>query len=394
MTQPKHRHYGRALLLLSLCACQKIEQNVAALQPGPVVKVAEAVSRDVPIYVEAIGQTIGNTEIEISARVEGFLETMNFEQGSFVKKGRVLYTIDSRPFKTALAQAKAQLAQAQAELSRAHQDVARYEPLVAKNAVSVQDLETARSHEHAEIAAVAAAQAVADRAEIELGYTTVTAPDDGLIGTTEAYPGTLVGRGETTILAHLSKIDPIHARFNISERDYLYYARKREKANAAGNAGAKDSDRPDTEFQMLLADGSTYPHKGSLVYVDRNVDAKTGTIRLEASFPNPGGMIRPGQYARVRAAVDVKRGAVVVSQGSLQEVQGVNNVAVINAEDKVELRMVKPGERIGGLVILDSGVKAGERVVVEGQMKVKEGSPVKPVPVPAATPATPAGAGG
>jgi multidrug efflux pump subunit AcrA (membrane-fusion protein) len=243
---------------------------VAALTPAPVVKVAEAVSRDVPIFVEAIGQTIGNTEIEISARVEGFLETMNFQQGSFVKKGRVLYTIDSRPFRTALAEAKAQLAQAKAELARSHQDVG----------TGAQDL-----------------------------------------------------------------ADPGHS---------------------------------ETEFQLLLADGSTFPHLGNLVFVDRNVDAKTGTIRLEASFPNPGGMLRPGQYARVRAAVDIKKGAVLVSQGSLQEVQGIHNVAFINAEGKVELRMVKRGERIGGLVIVDSGVKGGERIVVEGLQKVRVGIKVLP----------------
>ncbi|HEY3500785.1 MAG TPA: efflux RND transporter periplasmic adaptor subunit, partial [Polyangiaceae bacterium] len=208
---PSHRFCTPLLFLfLSLSACKKEDSKAAAPPPPPLVKVSEAVSRDVPIYVEAIGQTVGNTEIEISARVEGFLETMSFKEGTFVKKGQVLYTIDSRPFRAALAQSQADLAKSEAELVRAHQDVTRYEPLVAKNAVSVQEFETAVANERAQKSAVAAARAAADRARIELGYTTVVAPDSGLIGMTQFHPGTLVGRVGSTQLTQLSKIDPIH----------------------------------------------------------------------------------------------------------------------------------------------------------------------------------------
>ena len=378
-----HRPRATATLcLLLLAGCQKAETKVQALQPA--VKVSEVAARDVPIFVEAIGQTRGNSEIEISARVEGFLESVDFQEGSFVKKGQLLYTIDSRPFKADVAQAKANLAKAQADLARVSQDVSRYEPLVAKNAVSVQEYETAKAQKHAQVAAVAAAQATMDRSQIELGYTTVVAPDDGLIGTTEAHPGTLVGRGMST-LTHLSKVDPIHVRFTISERDYLFYARKRdEKAAAAKGAkpGAGASRPADAEFQMVLADGSVHPHTGKLVFVDRGVDARTGTIILEASFPNPGGTIRPGQFARVRASVNVKKGAILVPQGAVQEIQGISNVAVLKADDSVEIRPIKPAERIGGLVVVDSGLKAGERIVVEGVQKIRAGVKVTPQLVP------------
>ena len=385
-----------ALVLFAVVACKKEEQQKAA-PPPPVVKVAEVAQRDVPIYVEAIGQTRGSTEVEISARVEGFLETMNFKEGTFVKKGQVLYTIDSKPFKASLAQAQADLAKAQAELVRTEQDVKRYAPLVAKNAVSVQEFETAQANERAQKSAVAAARANADKVRIELGYTTVVAPDDGLIGITEVHPGTLVGRGANTLLTRISQVEPIHVRFSISERDYLFYARRAEvrregdastsdagiqKASASVDAGAPDDGVRALAFQLILADGTTHPHAGHLVFVDRNVDPKTGTIRLEAAFPNPGGIVRPGQYARVRAAVNTKMGAVLVGQRSIQEMQGISNVAVVKADDTVEIRPVRPAERVGALVVIESGLKPGERVIVEGLQKVRPGIKVKPETIP------------
>jgi membrane fusion protein (multidrug efflux system) len=332
--------------------------------------VATVVTRDVPIYIEAIGQTRGNTEIEIRARVEGFLETVNFLEGTFVKRGQLLYTIDARPFEAALAQAKANMAQAEAELARAHQDVVRYEPLVAKNAISRQEYETAVAVERAQEAAVEAARAAVNSSEIDLGYTKVLAPDDGLIGKTEVYPGTLVGRGQSTLLTHISKIDPIHVRFTIAERDYLYYARQRPDQKAPGSNQA--------DFQLVLADGSTHPQPGRLVFVDRNVDPQTGTILLEASFPNPEQIVRPGQYARVRTAVDLKKGAILVPQRSVQELQGIYNVAVVKEDDTVDLRMVTPGQRIENLWVIDSGLATGERVIVEGLQKVRPGVKVTP----------------
>ena len=378
MRQPIRSLLAASLIVLAAPACKKEEEQKAAA-PAPVfpVKVAEVVARDVPIFSEAVGQTRGNEEIEISARVEGFLETMNFKEGTFVKKGQVLYTIDSRPFRASLAQAKASTAQAQAELVRKQQDVKRYEPLVAKNAVSVQEYETSVAEEKAQVSAVAAAKAAADRASVELGYTTVLAPDDGLIGKTEAHPGTLVGRGGTTVLTHMSKIDPIAVRFSISEREYLTLARRRA-ADGGAPAAAGTPDGGGTKFELILADGSVHPQPGHLSFVDRSVNAATGTILIEASFPNPGNIVRPGQFAKVRAPIANKTGAILVPVRAVVDQQGVTNVAVVKPDDTVEIRMVKTAERVGDLWVVESGVKPGERIVVEGLQKVRPGAKVKP----------------
>jgi membrane fusion protein (multidrug efflux system) len=353
---------------LALSACGKKE---APPPPPPEVKVATVLQKDVPIYVEAIGQTRGSTEIEVRARVEGFLQTVDFKEGNPVRKGQLLYTIDPRPFEAALAQAKGLLAESQAQLARAHQDVVRFEPLVAKNAISRQEYETAVAVERAAEAAVAAAKASAERAEIDLGYTKVVAPEDGLVGKTEVYPGTLVGRGQSTLLTHISQIGTIHVRFTIPERDYLYYARRRQEAGRSGG------DALNLPFELVLADSTLHPRPGRLVFVDRNVDPTTGTILMEAAFPNPGGIVRPGQYARVRAAVDLKKGAILVPQRAVSELQGIYNVAVVGADDSVEVRMVTPAQRIGNLWVMDAGLKAGDRVVVEGLQKVRSGMKVK-----------------
>jgi membrane fusion protein (multidrug efflux system) len=360
--------FGLTLLYVAAAAvgCAKKEPPPP---PLPDVKVATVLQRDVPIFVEAIGQTRGSTEIEVRARVEGFLETVDFKEGSPVQKGQLLYTIDPQPFEAALAQARGTLAEAEANLARAHQDVVRYEPLVAKNAISRQDYETAVAVERASAAAVEAAKASAQRAEIDLGYTRVVAPEDGLVGKTEVYPGTLVGRGQSTLLTHISQLASVHVRFTIPERDYLYYAKR---------AKEQPGESQKLPFELLLADGTVHPYKGELVFIDRNVDAETGTILLEASFPNPGGIVRPGQYARVRAAVDLKNGAILVPQRAVSELQGIYNVAVVGAGDTIEMRMVKPAERIGTLWVIDSGLKAGERIVVEGLQKVRSGLKVKP----------------
>lgn len=354
-------------LALGLVACG---EKAPPPPPPPEVKVAPVLQRDVPIYVEAIGQTRGSKEIEIRARVEGFIQTVDFQEGNPVRKGQLLYTIDPRPFQAALAQAKGDLAQAEAQLARARQDVARYKPLVEKNAIPREQYETAVSLQQAAQASVEAAKGAAERARIDLGYTKVIAPEDGLVGKTEVHPGTLVGRGQSTLLTNISQIDTIHVRFTLAEKDYLYYARRREERGGTDNVGS-------APFELLLADGTVHPEKGRFVFVDRNVDPKTGTILVEAAFPNPQGIVRPGQFARVRVSVDVKKDALLVPQRSLQELQGIYNVAVVKPDDTVDIRMVTPGERIGTLWVIDSGLKAGEQVVVEGLQKVRPGIKVQ-----------------
>jgi len=361
-----------ALLATALVGCGGQEP----LAPPPVeVKVAAVMQKDVPIYIEAVGQTRGSTEIEVRARAEGYLETIDYQEGFPVKKGDLLYTIDPQPFEAALAHAKGLLAEAQAGHARARQDVTRYAPLVAKNAISRQDYETAIEVERAAAAQVEAARASTRSAELDLGYTKVVAPESGLAGKTEVYPGTLVGRGESTLLTRISQIENIHVRFTITEQDYLYYARRKQERQAQGTA---DAELP---FQLILGDGSVHGQPGTLVFVDRNVDPETGTILLEAAFPNPGAIVRPGQFARVRVAVDVKPGALLVPQRAVMEMQGLYNVAVVKGDDTVEIRSVKTAQRIGNLWIIDSGLAPGERIVVEGMQKVRPGVGVKPVVV-------------
>jgi membrane fusion protein (multidrug efflux system) len=356
------------LSLLLTVACEKEQKVAAPPPPPPEVNVAKPLQQDVPIFLEVIGETRGNTEIEIRARVEGFIDTINFEQGKLVKKNDLLYTLDPRPFEASVAKAKAAEAEAEAQQARAHQDVARYAPLVEKNAVSRQIYETSVAVEKAAVAAVDAAKAVVDQAQIDLSYTKILAPDDGLVGKTEVYAGTLVGRGASTLLTRISRIDPIHARANIREQDYLAIARRK---NEAGEAQTKEA-----VFTLLLADGTEHKQPGKLVFLDRNVDTRTGTIMFEAAFPNPDRLLRPGQYARVRVQMDVARGALLVPQRAVRELQGSYHVMVVGDDGKVAQRLVTTAERVGPLWRIATGLKADDKVLVDGVQKVRPGMQV------------------
>jgi membrane fusion protein (multidrug efflux system) len=356
--------------IVSVLAGCEAKQEPAPPPPPPEVKVAVVLQRDVPVYVEAIGETRGNTEIEIRARVEGFIESVDYKEGSLVEKGQPLYTIDSRPFQAKLSASKATQAEAEAQLARAHQDVVRYEPLVAKNAISRQEYETAVSLEKAAAATVEATKAMVEQAQIDLSYTKITAPDTGLVGRTEVYAGTLVGRGQSTLLTRISRTDPVHVRFSFPERDYLALAQK----SGHGVRQAGDDGPP---FEMLMPDGSVHAAPGKLVFIDRNVDAQTGTIMAEAAFANPNQILRPGQYVRVRATIEQRQGAILVPQRAVQELQGVFSVMVLGGGDTVEQRLVTTAERIGSLWVIASGLKAAERIVVDGLQKVRTGMKVK-----------------
>jgi len=369
-----------ASLLVASSGCKK---EVVPPPPPPEVKVAPVVQRDVPVYIDVIGQTRGSREIEVRARVEGYLDSVDFKEGSVVRKGQLLYRIDRRPLEAAVAQAKGVEAEAQAQLARAHQDVVRYEPLVAKNAISRQDYETSVQVERAAQASLEAAKAARKRSQIDLSFTQVTAPASGIVGKTEVYPGTLVGRGQSTLLTRISQVETIHVRVSIPEKDYIEYNRRGQERRRAG------INTP-LQFEMVLADGSVHPEKGDLVFVDRAVDPQTGTILVEVAFPNPGSVVRPGQYARVRVAIDEKKGAILVPQRAVTELQGIYNVAVVKPDDTVELRMVKAAERVGALWVIDQGLQPGDRIVVEGVQKVRAGIKVKPMPVNAEPSAAPA----
>lgn len=363
--------YGAVVVMAVACAKKETPP------PPPVeVKVAPVVQKDVPVYVEVIGQTRGSTEIEVRARVEGFLDSVNYKEGSYVQKGQLMYTIDPRPLEASAAQARGVEAQAEANLARARQDVARYAPLVAKNAISRQDYETSVQLEKAAEASLEAARANRTGSDVNLSFTKVIAPAAGLAGKTEVYPGTLVGRGQSTLLTRISQVDNIHVRVNIPERDFMEYQRRGEERRKAGNAVP-------LKFELVLSDGSVHPYKGDLVFVDRAVEGQTGTILVEVAFPNPGGTVRPGQFGRVRVAIDEKKNAILVPQRAVTELQGGARVAVAGTDGKAEIRAVETGPRFRDLWVIEKGVKPGENVIVSGLQYVRAGTPVAAKPAPA-----------
>jgi membrane fusion protein, multidrug efflux system len=348
-------------LVATAVACSKKE---APPPPPPEVLVAEVVQKDVPIYIELVGSTLGSEDVEIRSRVEGYLVSINFTEGSLVRKGQLLYKIDPQPFLVAIDQAKANLATAQAGLEKTNNDVARYKPLFEKQAVSKQELDNALSAQQAAQAQVDAHKAAVAQAQLDLGYTNITSPVDGVIGTTQKKVGSLVGRGET-VLNTVSQLNPILFRCAIAEAEYLRLARR----------GADRDKSLEKKFgvELILADGTVFPHKGRLDAIERAVDPTTGTLTGQFRFPNPEDILRPGQYGKARLVTDVKEGAVLVPQLAVQEIQGLYSVMIVKPDSTVEQRMVKAGERVDNLWIIDSGLKPGEKVIVEGLQKVKPG---------------------
>jgi len=353
------------VLFVSLAAITGCAKEAPPPPPPPEVTVAEVVQKDVPIYIELVGSTLGSEDVEIRARVEGYLTSVNFTEGSFVRKGQTLYKIDPQPFEAALSQAQANLSTARTRLDKTNNDVARYKPLAAEKAVSQQELDNALSAQEAARFQVTAYDALVEKAKLDMAYTTINSPVDGLIGTTQKKVGSLVGRGENTLLNTISQINPILFRCAIAEAEYLRLAR----------TGADKDKSLEKKFgvELILADGTTFNHKGRLDAIERAVDVSTGTLTGQFSFPNPERILRPGQYGKARFVTDVKEGALLVPQLAVQEIQGLYSVMVVKPDATVEQRMVKAGERVGNLWIIDSGLKPGEKVIVEGLQKVKPG---------------------
>jgi RND family efflux transporter MFP subunit len=356
-------------MVLGLIGCQK--QQKPTMVP-PEVEVIEVVQKDVPIYSEWVGTLEGFINAHIQPRMTGHLISQHYREGSFVTKGDLLFQIDPRPLQVVLDQAKARLAQAQVALGKTELDVKRLTPLAKKELISQQELDNAVHAYLANKAAVAAAQAEVAQAELNLGYTKITSPIDGIAGIAQAQIGDLVG--PNTTLTTISTIDPIKVYFSVSEQEYLSYVK--ENPDAAKRAAHEVK----LELEMILADGSLYPHKARFFLADRQVDVRTGALRLLGLFPNPGNILRPGLYARVRAITKMKKSAVLVPQRAVTELQGTYRVAVVSKDNKVDIRSVKTGERVGSMWIIDEGIKPGERVVVEGILRVKAGMTVNPKP--------------
>ena len=371
-----------AVVFAVVGACSPPPPPAAA--PPPEVLVVEPVQRDVPVEMELVGQATGSQDVEIRARVEGFLDTVAFTEGTLVKKGQLLYQIDPKDLQAALANAKANLATWRSRLEKTENDVKRFTPLVKQQAVSQMELDNAVSARDAASAQVDAAQAAVDKAQIDLGYATIAAPVDGLIGTTKVKAGNLVGRGESTLLTTISVINPIFFRAGLAEAEYLRVVRRAQEQGTTG-VGKR------IPIQLILADGTVHPEPGRLDTAERNIDPTTGTLALQFTFPNPQLVLRPGQYGRARFDIDVRKGALLVPQRAVQELQNLYSLAVVGSDNKVTFRNVKVGPRVDSLWVIEEGLKPGEKVVVEGLQRVREGAVVAPKAAPpqAASPASP-----
>jgi len=350
-------------LLLTGCSEQK-----PAAPTAPEVEVATVVVKDVPIVREWVGTTDGLVNAKINAQVQGYLIKQNYKEGSEVKKGQVLFEIDPRPFQAALEQAKGQLAVNEGQFYTAKANLEKIRPLAAVNAVSKKDLDDAIGREASARAAVQADKAAVSKASIDLSFTKITSPIDGIAGIAKAQLGDLVGKPGDPELTTVSTVDPIKVFIPLSEQEYMHYTR----------AGVGKSNRQGPTLELVLADGRVFPHTGKVSFADRQVDERTGTIKVATIFPNPGNLLRPGQFAKIRALIETQKGALLVPQRAVNELQGRYQVAVVGPDNKVDLRWVKVGERDGSLWVINEGVKPGERVIVEGVQKVRAGMPVTP----------------
>jgi membrane fusion protein (multidrug efflux system) len=368
----------RALLLpalLSLVACSR-ESAPAPPPAPPQVPVGEVVQRDVPIAMEVVAQLAGQEDVEIRARVEGYLRSIDYREGAPVRKGALLFTIDDQPYRAALAQARASLATAQSALAKADLDVRRFTPLARERAVSQAELDNAIAAQRSARAQVEAHRAMVQEARLNAGYARITAPVSGIAGRAERKVGDLVGRGESTLLTTVSTIDPIRVSIAITEVDYLRFARNLAKASPEAAAKPRAGN---TTAALELADGSVHPEPGRLLFVDRAVDPKTGTLRVDLAFANPDKTLRPGQYGKLRFTSETRTAALLVPQRAVQEVQGTYTVYVLGDGNKIEARKVKPGAKVEGLWLIEEGVKPGEKVAVEGLQRLKDGAVVEPV---------------
>jgi membrane fusion protein (multidrug efflux system) len=340
------------------------------------VQVAEVVQEDVPIYHEWIATLDGYVNAVIQPQVSGYLVKQNYREGAVVRKNDVLFNIDPRPFKAVLDQAEAQLAQAQAQQGKTQLDVQRDTPLAQEKAIAQSQLDNDVQANLAAKATIQADKAAIEQAEINLEFTNVRSLIDGVAGIATGQVGNLVG--PQAVLTTVSQLDPIKAYFVVSEQAYLAFVQRNP------TSAAREHTEKQLELELILSDGSTYPRKGKFFAADRQVDIQTGAIRLAGVFPNPDNVLRPGQYGRVRFVSYTRPNALLVPQKAITELQGAHQVAVVGSDNKVSVRTVNVGERFGPMWIVEDGLKPGEKVVVEGVQKVREGVTVKIVPAAAA----------
>jgi RND family efflux transporter MFP subunit len=377
MTTPRCTLHSLALVFcvaflgaafMFLAGCEKSAQP--AMQP-PAVSVATVIEKDVPINSDWVATLDGFTNAQIQPQVSGYLIKQNYREGSFVHKDDVLFQIDPRPFQAVLDQAKGQLAQANAQLGLAVINVNRDTPVAKLHAIAQSQLDNDVQAKLSAEAAVESAKATVEQAQLNLGFTEVRSLIDGIAGLAQTQVGSLVAT--STILTTVSKVDPIKVYFPISEQEWLRIA---DKISGTVNLFSNENPVPLT---LTLANGNEYPQKGKIIFADRQVDPQTGTIRIVGAFPNRGNILRPGQFGRIQAVTDNRKNALLIPQRAVTELQGNYQVAVVGSDDKVDIRKVRVGDRVGELWIITDGLKLGERVITEGVQKVGPGSPVRPV---------------
>lgn len=363
---------------VALPACK---QNAASTSSSaaPNVQVVEVAQKDVPIYSEWVGTTDGYVNAQIRAQVSGYLLRRTYVEGAFVKKGTLLFELDPSKFKAELEQAKGELKKVQAQLVKTKLDVQRDTPLAKEGAISQKELADSIQAYAAAKASVSSAVAAVEEAELNLQWTRIIAPIDGIVGIAQGQIGDLIER--STLLTSMSMVDPLRVYFPISEQEYLIAAdrihqRYKEAENMDPNLPPRAPGPKNVE--LILSNGQVYPHKGQLFLADRQVDSQTGTIQIAALFPNPGNILRPGQFARVRVLTKTKEGALLIPQRAVTELQGSYQVALVTPANTVEIRPVKVGERVGSLWIIEEGLNPNDRVVAEGVQKLKAGMTVTP----------------
>jgi len=359
--------------VFSFLGCgKKAAQTEAA--PPPEVLITQVVKADVPVVREWVGTLNGSENADIRARVNGYLQKRGYQEGSYVKEGDLMFEIDPRPFEAALAQAKSELLQEQAVQLATQADFQRSQELFEKKVISAQEFENKKQLNQSHVAKVAALEAALQTAQLNLGFTKITAPVEGIAGIAKAQIGDLVGPGSTETLTTVSKIDPIRLYFPLSEKDYKQYAERLKEAMQMPESERKEST------ELVFADGTVYPQKGKFSFVDRQVDPTTGTILVAANFPNPEHTLRPGEFAKARAVLEDISGALLVPERALVELQGSYQIGVLGEDNKADIRPIKIGPRYKGQVVVTEGLKEGEKVIVEGVQKVRPGMVVTAKP--------------
>jgi len=367
-----------AVLMVAMATCVGCTSNAEKpAPPPPGVTVTAAIQKDVRIHQEWVGTMLGNVDADIRPKVDGFLLSRLYTEGSYIEKGAPMFQLDKRQAQAAVEQAQGNLERARAALGQAQIDVRRYTPLVAQKAVSQAELDKALSMETAGKAGVDANQAVLDNANLNLGWTTVASPISGIAGVSKVQIGDLMT--PITVMTTISSVNPIYVDISIAEQDYIRFVREK-----TGRSAGQD-------LELILGDGTVYPRRGHALFVNREVDSRTGTIQVRGEFPNPGNVLRPGQYARIRAVTEFRKSAVLIPQQAVSELQGVYQVGVVGADNKVTIRAVKLGPQSGDMWVVESGLQAGDNVVIDGLQRIKTGMTVVPTPFKNTQGTTPTG---